>query len=419
MLINKLKQLSSDKFLRNVGWLGGAELVSRVFRLATTVTLARMFSPYDYGLVSAIYTTFEFANIFTVRAGIGAKIIQADEQDLKVICDTSYWLNWILCGSIFVIQCLAAYPIAQFYRSNQLIWPICALALVYLTFPLYMVQASLLERENRLEIRALCNATQAILCNIIIIIFAILGMGVWSVVWSLILTYPVWIIITSMNTSWQPPKSFTIERWKEIISFGGKLIGVDLLTRLRFNLDYLIIGRFLGLEALGVYFFAFSAGLGISQNVIYTFTAALFPHLCAARENSKRLKKQFFKSLKTFALIVIPVVLIQSSLAPFYVPIVFGQKWVTSIPLLVVLCYSAIPFALSRAISQLLQAMDKSHIDLYWNAIFTVIFAAALLLAVQGGIVWIAASVLTTQAVAIPLFTVWVIRYVFAKKLDL
>lgn len=419
MPINKLKLLLSDQFIRNISWLGVAELVNRIFRLATTITLARTFSPYDYGMVSVIYTTFDFATVFSLRAGIGAKIIQANEEELKVICNTAYWLNWILFGSIFIIQCIAAYPIAQFYGNNQLIFPICALALIYLMFPVFLVQSTLIERENRLKVTALCNATQAILSNIIIVILAVLGMGVWAVVWSMVLTYPVWIAITYINHPWRPPNFFSLERWQEITSFGSKLLGVDLLVKLRMNLDYLLVGRFIGIEALGIYFFAFNAGLGISQSVVYSITLALYPHLCAARENSKQLKKQFFSSLKTISLIVVPLVILQSSLAPFYVPIIFGQKWVIAIPILIVICLSAIPITLSRATSQLIQAVDKSHLDLYWNLIFTVIFAGSLLLAVQRGIFEVAAAVLITQAVAIPLFTVWVFRYVFAKNSDL
>jgi O-antigen/teichoic acid export membrane protein len=235
----------------------------------------------------------------------------------------------------------------------------------------------------------------------------------------MVLTYPVWIVISYRNHSWRPPNFFTLERWQEITSFGSKLLGVDLLVKLRMNLDYLLVGRFISIEALGMYFFAFNAGLGISQSVVHSITIALYPHLCLARGDVKQLKKQFFSSLKTISLIVVSLVLLQSSLAPLYVPIVFGQKWVSAIPVLILICLSAIPLTLSRATSQLLQAVDKSHIDLYWNAIFTVIFAASLLLAVRGGIVWVAATVLITQAVAIPLFSIWVFRYVFAKNSDL
>jgi PST family polysaccharide transporter len=59
--------------------------------------------------MAVVYTVFDFATVFTLRGGIGAKIIQADERIVKTICDTSYWLNWILCGSIFIIQCLTAF----------------------------------------------------------------------------------------------------------------------------------------------------------------------------------------------------------------------------------------------------------------------------------------------------------------------
>lgn len=104
MLIKKIKQLLSSQFIRNVGWLGTAELVNRIFRLGTTVTLARMFSSQDYGAMALIYTIFEFANVFTLRGGIGAKIIQANEQDLKIICNTSFWLNLILGISVFFMS---------------------------------------------------------------------------------------------------------------------------------------------------------------------------------------------------------------------------------------------------------------------------------------------------------------------------
>lgn len=124
MLIKKIKQLLSSQFIRNVGWLGTAELVNRIFRLGTTVTLARMFSSQDYGAMALIYTIFEFANVFTLRGGIGAKIIQANEQDLKIICNTSFWLNLILGISVFLCQCIAAFPIAQFYGNQQLVWQI-------------------------------------------------------------------------------------------------------------------------------------------------------------------------------------------------------------------------------------------------------------------------------------------------------
>lgn len=416
MLIQKLKQQLSNQFIRNVGWLGGTELVNRIFRLGTTVILARLLSPYDYGLAAVVLTTNEFVTIFTVRYGIGGKLIQADEQDVKCLSDTSYWLNWIFCSCVFIIQCIAAFPVAWFYKDNQVILPICVTALVYLMLPVFMVQGALIQRENRLKITALCNVTQSMLGNVLTIFLAFLGMKMWAIVLPIVLTTPVWIVITCMNHPWKPPKAFTLERWQEIASFSKNVFGVELLNKLRANLDYLLVGGFLGVEALGIYYFAFNAGLGISLNVINMFVWALYPHLCAARGNLKQLKEKYFSSLKTIALVVVPLIFIQSVLAPFYVPIIFGEKWVTAIPIIVMICLSALPRPFADAASLLLQAVDKTHINLYWNLIFTGVFTISLLIAMKWGIFWVAAAVLISHLLTMPIFATWASRYVLSKN---
>jgi len=417
MLINRLKQTLSGQFIRNVGWLGAAELVNRIFRLGTTVTIARMFDSQEYGLMAIVYTVFDFATVFTLRGGIGAKVVQADEQDVKAICDTSYWLNWILCGTIFIIQCLAAFPIAQFYGNQQIVLPLCVAALTYLMFPLFLVHDALIQRENRLKVTALCNATQSISSNIIIVSLAILGMGVWAIVWAMVLTTPVWIIITWKNHCWRPPKSFTLQGWREIANFGKNLLGVELLDKLRMNLDYLIIGRFLGIEALGVYYFAFNAGYGITMNVINTFMSALFPYICAVRGDYKQFKQRYFSSVKKVTLVAVPFIIVQSLLAPLYVPIVFGTKWTPAVPVLIMICLSVIPRIFGWSSSLLLNAIDKANINLRIYASFTTIFAITILFAVKWGIFWVAASVLICHLLLLPVFAIWTHRYVFKKYL--
>jgi len=416
MFIKNVKQKLSSQLFRNISWLGGAELLNRIFRFGATILIARVLSPYDYGLVAIISIVNDFINVFSLRGGIGAKLIQADEADVEVLSNTAYWLNWMLCISLLIIQCLAAFPIAWFYGDNKLILPVCILALGFLIQPFFDVHGALILRENRLKIIALCNAMHSILGNILTIGMALSGMGIWAVVLPNLLTAPIWIIILHRNHSWRRPRYFTLERWYEIFSFGKNILGVELLNKLRANLDYLLVGRFLGVHELGIYYFAFNAGLGISLNVISIVCIALFPHLCAARGNLEQFKKRYFSSLKMIALIFVPLVLLQSSLAPFYVPIVFGQKWVTAIPVLVLICLSALPRPFALTASQVLQAVDKTHIDLYWNLIFTVIFAVFLLEAVRWGIFWVAAAVLICHVLVLPIFTVLVIRYVFVQN---
>lgn len=416
MLINKLKNSLSDRFLLNVGWLGAAEVVNRIFRLGTTVTLARVFSTEDYGLMAVIYTVFDLATVFILKGGLGAKIIQTDEKKINITCDTAYWLNWILCGSLFTIQCLAAFPIAIFYNNNQLILPICVAALMYLFYPLFLVNCALIERENRLKIIAFCTATQAILTNLFTIVLALAGMGIWSIVFPMLLGIPIWLVFSWRGHSWRPTKSFTLENWQEIIHFSKNLLGVELLTKLRLNLDYLIVGKFLGVEQLGLYYFAFNAGSGITNNVVNSLMSALFPHLCATRSDRAKLKNRYFKSLKTISFTVIPIVILQSTLAPLYVPIIFGNKWVTAIPILILICLSVIPMTFKHTSSLLLNSINKTQIALYFDLFYTLAFAIAIIISVQQGILAVAITVLVINLLFSFIFTLYATKYAFAKE---
>lgn len=415
-MINTIKKKFSDRYLRNVGWLGGAELFNRIFRLGTTVTLARLFTTEDYGLMAFIYTAFELASVFTLKHGISAKIIQAEERDLITICNTSYWLNWIVCSSIFIVQCLVAFPIAHFYQNNRLFLPLCTSALVYLILPLFMVNSALIERENRLKVTAMCNAAQSFISNIVIIVLAVSGFGIWSIALSLVLSTPIWIYLTWKNHSWRPPTKFTLNKWQEIVRFGKNILGVEILSKLRMNIDYLLVGKFLGVEALGIYFFAFNAGSGITTNVVYAFMSALFPHLCQVKEDKTRLKKQYYSSLKSIAITIVPLVILQSCLSPFYVPIIFGEKWVMAVPILIMICLSVIPRTFSWAAAMLLNSVNKTELNLYLDLIFTIIFTSSILAALNYGIYWVAASVLISHALVLPLFTIWSARQVFKKN---
>ena len=415
MIVNKAKQILSGQFIRNVGWLGAAELVNRVFRLGTTVTLARVFSQQDYGLMAVIYTVFDLATVFIFKGGVGAKIIQTDRSKVSNTCNTAYWLNWILCGSLFLVQCLAAYPIARFYENSQLILPICVVATMYLIYPFFLIHCALIERENRLKIIAICTATQSILINIIIVILALLGWGIWAVVWSMLLTIPVWFIISWKNHSWRPPKTFSLKDWQEIVSFSKNILGVEFLTKLRLNLDYLIVGRFLGVGQLGLYYFAFNAGSGITNNIVNSLMSALFPHLCDTRGDRQKLRTRYYKSLKTICLTVIPIVILQSSLSPIYVPIIFGKKWVSAIPVLILICLSVIPMTFKHASSLLLNAVDKSHISLYFDLIYTVGFAIAILISAQWGILAVASTVLVINIVFSAVFSIFASKKAFFK----
>lgn len=411
---SKIKDKLSNRFIRNVGWLGGSDLFVRVSYLATTVILARRLNAYDYGLAAIAVTVHELMQVFT-RMGIGTKIIQADKEDLEELCNSAYWLNWVVFITLFFVQCLASFGVARFYRDPVLILPICTLALTYLVVPIASIQASLIIRENRLKVTAFNSTIQLTVNNILTIIFALAGCEVWSVIIPRVLTSPIWVYTFWTSHKWRPTQGFTTHRWNEIFKFGRNVLGVQFLKTLRNYVDYLIIGRFVSVSQLGIYYFAFNAGLGISLSIINAINGALFPHLCAVRDDWDKFKRQYFSSLKTIALILIPIVLLQASLAYVYVPLIFGKKWIVAIPILILICLSAIPRPFADASTQLVTAIGRPDIDLKWNLIFTGLFIGALLIGVHWQAFGVAMAVLLCHWLLLPLYSLWASRYVFTR----
>jgi O-antigen/teichoic acid export membrane protein len=415
-VVIRLKQILSGAYLRNVGWMAGAEIANRIIRLLSTVILARMFSPQDYGLMAVIYTISDFFQVFTLRGGVGSKIIQADEKDLHAVCNTAYWLNWIVCGSLFIIQCAIAFVLPYFAYDPHLTLPLCLIGFSYLAYPLFVVPLILIERENRFKFAAVCNVITSLVTTTVVVTLVLLGMGIWAIVWSMLLSATVWIILTRKFHTWKPPLQFSLERWREVLGFGSNLLINDLLNKVRANVDYLIVGKYLGIEALGLYYFAFNAGSGITLSILNTFMSPLYPYICAAKNDYWQFKQRYFSSLKKVSIILVPIILLQAALAPIYVPIIFGTKWNSAILVLILICLSVIPRIYSWAALLLLNAINKTRISLYISMASTTIFIISILAVVHNGIIWVAAAVFLDSLLASSVAIFWTHRFALRKQ---
>lgn len=412
----KLKRLLSDKLVKNIGWLTASQIFRRVIRIAIVVVLGRSFNTEEYGLMAILFAITDFANVFIQKGGIAPKLIQAHEEEIEQLADTAYWTNWILCVSIAAFQCLLAFPIALFYDNERLVLPIIIMAAIYIFNPFYAVQDALLRRENNLKIGAIATAISSFVSQSLIVILALLGMGIWSIVYALLIAQVCWLVVYRKNHAWRPSGKFTLKGWRAIFDFSKYPLGIEMLNYLRSNIDYLLIGRFFSVDDLGLYFFAFNAGLGLSLTAINMISNSVFPYLCEARDSLSSLKKSYTRSLKICAAIIFPLVILQSSLAPFYVPIVFSAKWVPAIPILIIICLSAIPRPFALVAEQLLLTVDRGMDGLKWNIFFTATFTAAIIAAAQFNILTVAGVVLGLHLLLLPIFSFLVSRSVFSGK---
>ncbi len=408
-LANLVGRRSPGSFGGNLASMGTAQIAMRVSRLLTTVILTRALSPTDFGLAAIVLTVYELVALFT-RNGISAKVVQADAASVDQVARTALTMTWIACLALTVLQGLIAVPIALAFGDMRLALPIALMALIYLATPLCNIQGAFLQREGRLGRVALAGGIQVVTDNVLTAALALSGFGMWAIILPKLLVAPIWVVMLRSGHAWRPTRwrgwAAALTGWRDILAFSRNVIGIEMMTTLQANLDNLLVGYFLGTAALGVYYFAFNAGLGITLGLVNAFSVAVFPHLCQVRDDRAALDRRLAGTMRTLGLLIVPIVLAQVLLAPFYVPLVFGAKWIPAIPVLMIICLSALPRPFATARSQYLKALGRPDIELRWQIGLTLTLAAALLVATQFGIIAVALAVLLVQGTIATAFTI-------------
>lgn len=411
----KISNINSSSLVRNISCLGASEIAIRITRLLTAAILARQLSPHEFGIIAIAMTVQEITQTLT-RNGIGAKIVQTQDHALASTCNRVYRLNWQINSLLFFIQCALARPIADFYQDESLFFLIISLAVPYLIYPFAMVQVYLVQRENKLQITALANGSQVSIDNISSAIMALSGLGVWSVILPKLIVAPLWVVFYRSIQSWRASKSTRKDHLQQdILAFSCRVLGSELCTTGRRHIDKLLIGHFLGLDILGIYYFAVNAGLGLSLSLVAAFNTAFYPHLCKVNQSLPGLRKEFRKGLKLISLLSLIIFTSQALLAPWYVPLIFGSEWLHALPIILILILSAILRPVADACSQMLRAINNPRVDFRWNIFFTLTLSSCVFWATHYNIETVAFIILLSHTLLLPVYIIgsW---YFLARK---
>ncbi|ABV86751.1 oligosaccharide flippase family protein [Shewanella pealeana] len=410
-------------------WLGSAQVLGRIVRLGSSIIIARLLTPEVFGQVAIILTCFEIICTPTRRIS-SAALIKMDDNQVKQSLTAANRVNWLAAITAFVAMSLLSWPLAIYYDDLQLILPMILMATSYLLLPFGMLYAALNLRLNRMRVVGRAVLWQTVFDALLTGCFALLGFGIWAIILPKVIVVFIWIGVhryhnplpeasssanslpPSQEQRWQPLPLLPAKS-KTILKFGIQVGLGDLAIALRQNIDYILVGYFLGIEALGVYFFAFNASLGISLGLVQSYGTALYSYLCQKDKDAEptllTLEQKYFKSLKFIMLLTVPVISLQAALAPLYVPWVYGQKWLDAgaLPVFILLCLSGLVRPLGEAASQYLISAGRSQFNLLYNSVFTFILAVTIAISSSWGLQAVALGILLSHLFVMPSFTLY------------
>ncbi len=321
---------------RNSMFMGGVLLIMRPINFTLSIILARLLDPGDFGLITLALVLVQSSNLFT-NLGMDKAIIQS-KDDIKKVAFQAFVIVFmtsaLFCGLMIAYSETLALGLGDVRTAPILRW----LSAIVLLGGLSVVPTSLLRKQLKFQYISLANLASIIVYAISVLYLAYSGWGIWSLVYSNLLST---VVATILHWIWCPgwdwiiPKPWDNALMKRLFSYGVQVTGSGLLGYFHTHWDDWLVGRTLGVTALGFYSKAFDFSNGtIGQLAKNTIGMVFFPSYAKIQDDKVRLARAYLKTVRLVFLFVTPFALGITVVAAPLVQVLFGTKWMPMVTVL-------------------------------------------------------------------------------------
>ncbi|MES3630983.1 MAG: lipopolysaccharide biosynthesis protein [Longimonas sp.] len=397
-----------DRALRGVAWSAVQNWGSRLITFVVFAVLAQLLDPEAFGVLALAGTYIALLRVL-VDQGFAAAIIQRDELEDGHL-DTAFVVNLVGSVVLMLASLPLAAPIAALFDTPLLAPVIQALAPAFLLAALAGVQQALFERRMQYRVLAIREFVASLAGGVVGVSMALYGWGVWSLVGWFLAERTAAVVVLWTASPWRPGRTITRRHFVDLFSFGIHLVGSNLLDYVNRRADNLIIGYVLGPTALGFYDVAYKLYTAGVDLVTQTVSSVAFSAFSKLQHRRDQMRDAFYKGTQTASVVAFPAFLGAAAIAPSLIELVFGTQWVPeSAHVFQVLALIGTLHALFYFNPAVLLACNKPSWRLALNAINAVANVVAYTIAVQFGIVAVAAAFVIRGYVLAPL-ELWMLR---------
>jgi len=369
---------------RSIFWIAWSRGVLQLLGFATTLVVARILVPADYGVMALAAIWTESVGMLA-EMGMGAAIIQLRDLDRREI-DTCFWVTMSLaclfCGAL----ALAASMIAGWFEAPRLA---DVLPFVALSLPLTacrVVPDSLLRKQLALD-----RISQAEVIGTSVSLPAVLGcafagLGLWTLVVGALVGPTARTIATFVFAPWRPGLRIGGPRIRQVIDFSLATLGVRLLWVLREQADVLVLGKITGQVAVGLYSMGKELAMLPGSKISTVVNMLSSPMMAELQTDIEAMREAFYRAARLCAAIAIPTCAGMALVADQFVAVLLGPKWSPAVPVLRLLCLYAAVRAVDVLLPPVLFARHRQKFLLcYFLALLILVPAAMLVGALWDG----------------------------------
>ena len=348
--------------------------------LIISILLARMLAPEIFGTLALIMVFINLSQTF-VQSGLGAALVQSkktEEKDYSIVLFMSLAIA-ILCISI--IWVVAPY-IANYYNDPNLEYPlkVYSFSLVFGAFN--SVQTAKLQREMKFKPMMVCNTFATCLSGALGLIAAYMGFGLWALI---IYSFAQIVIVSGTMCfvcKWKPQLTFSLERAKELYSYGWKMLVSALLCSLYGDIRSLIIGKKYTSSDLGVYNRGQQLPNVLANTLDLSIQSVMFPVLSKLQDSKEDMRTATRRTAKIVVFFIAPTMIGMAATADSFVPLLLTDKWNECIPFLKVFCFAEMLIAIVSVDFSVIKASGKSGLYMRLEIIRRSLMTLVLILSV-------------------------------------
>ena len=374
----------SQQAKSGASWLAISQIIQPAWEFVVGIVLARILTPKDFGIVAMGVIFFSLATAIS-NMGISNVLIQKEKLE-KIDIDTSQTIAALSGVIIYFVLVLLSYFVNSFFKEPQAADVLRVFSLNFIINGITMIPAALMTKEMRFRAISIIDIMSSVIYGGSALFIAYLGYGLWSLVHSVIFAALFRCVASCIVASYIPRFGWHNATAVHVFKFGGGLTVASVLNYTARNLDFFIIGKFLGSAQLGLYKRAYDLAVIPKEKVADSLSRVLLPFLCKIRDDKAWTKSAFLKTNKTIALICVPVLLFSFLSAPEIVNVLYGEQWTGAIKSFQIMSLGGIFYALFAPFGSVLVAYWKTRLYLSVQAIYSLLLLVFTLVGVKYGI---------------------------------
>jgi len=378
----------AKKTAGGIVWTGSSTFVNTAINFVILAVLARILSPSDFGLMGMLMVVINFVILFS-DFGLSTAIVQQKElndENLSTIFFLSIGIGMLLCLICFICSGL----MSQVFHEADLSYLLKIASISFIITAFGQTFKAVLQKEMNFKALFKVDVISSIVYGVVSIALAFKGFGVLSLVYGLLMRQLANTFFSYTYNSFTPRFLFNIESIGSLLRFGIYVFGERIVNYFNRNLDYIVIGRILGAEALGYYTLAYNLMLVPISRIAAAVMQVVFPALSIIQEDNERMRKGYLKVIRYIALVTFPIMAMLFAVATEFISIVYGPKWIPTVLVLQILCFVGALQSIGTTVGSVLYAKGRSDIGFKWNCFVVCCYTAAFLVGVKWGIVGVA-----------------------------